>query len=163
MTFTFPVFVLVGSSVRQTKSSLKSASPRRCWTSCHPRYVCPISMLVMGFSEDTAKVQQHGLYPTWTMFVCLFVCLFVVSLFVCLFVCLLACFALLCLVAIQAARASTTDRCPLNVHACMPLPTCQVLKWSDGSTEEINGTYVTEGTFPPGSMYVHSIPFHEMK
>lgn len=29
----------------------------------------------------------------------------------------------------------------------------QVLKWNDGHTEEINGTYVTEGTHPKGSMW----------
>jgi hypothetical protein len=29
-----------------------------------------------------------------------------------------------------------------------------VLRWNDGTTEVINGTYVTEGTFPPGSMQV---------
>ena len=29
----------------------------------------------------------------------------------------------------------------------------QVLRWNDGSTEEIEGTYVTEGTSPRGSMW----------
>jgi len=29
----------------------------------------------------------------------------------------------------------------------------QTLRWNDGSTEEINGTYVTEGTSPAGSMW----------
>ena len=29
----------------------------------------------------------------------------------------------------------------------------QTLRWDDGSEERINGTFVTEGTFPPGSMW----------
>ena len=29
----------------------------------------------------------------------------------------------------------------------------QVLRWNDGSEEEIEGTYVTEGTLPEGSMW----------
>ena len=29
----------------------------------------------------------------------------------------------------------------------------QILKWNDDSTEEISGTYVTEGTSPAGSMW----------
>ena len=29
----------------------------------------------------------------------------------------------------------------------------QKLKWNDGTTEDINGTYVSEGTNPPGSMW----------
>jgi hypothetical protein len=27
------------------------------------------------------------------------------------------------------------------------------LRWNDGTTEEINGTYITDGTYPPGSMW----------
>lgn len=38
----------------------------------------------------------------------------------------------------------------------------QLLRWSDGHIEEINGTYVTEGTYPAGSMWaMNPLPINE--
>ena len=28
-----------------------------------------------------------------------------------------------------------------------------MLRWNDGSTEQIQGTYITQGTYPEGSMW----------
>ena len=44
-----------------------------------------------------------------------------------------------------------TEECFRKGHLAFEGP--QTLRWSDGSEEVINGTYVSEGTTPPGSMW----------
>jgi len=44
-----------------------------------------------------------------------------------------------------------TEACFNRIHLDFEGP--QVLRWDDGTTEEIDGTYVAEGTFPPRSMW----------
>jgi len=49
------------------------------------------------------------------------------------------------------AGETLDEKCFNKIHLDFEGP--QVLRWNDGSTEEINGTYVTEGTHPAGSMW----------
>lgn len=49
------------------------------------------------------------------------------------------------------ANEALTEECFRKIPLDFEGP--QVLRWNDGTTEEINGTYVTEGTIPAGSMW----------
>ena len=52
------------------------------------------------------------------------------------------------------------EKCFNKIHLDFEGP--QVLRWNDGSTEEIDGTCVTEGTCPKGSVWVRRELLPEM-